>query len=465
MVLLRRLFSYCLIDLVCVVFFLKAEDGIGDLVRYRGLGDVYKRQLLTGFQHDAVENMIERLSLNSLPVPKFGKRSGAAEDDYSAFERNLENWCSNLAADLRDRNPQLAGVEQEREIKNLFLQYVQAPTRPLAASLVRKIIALGISVLGEDDARRADNLAKNLMREERLNVDSGQWLVAVRRLRVRFESFADDGAARAADALDDLSDVLEKSERKLLDEASLWRSEDGTPSFLTELEALKRRLLVRLTTPPVFRVEKQNDEVIGLAELAIQRIKTVGYSVKDKKSAALVEFLAELESNPYGMMDAVSDYSFAFAATCQQSVNRGMQMQKGIIGRDVNENLKGMEYEYVIVDEAARVSPRDLMVAMAQGKRIILVGDHRQLPHIIDEEVARQMEEGEGGQDENDWLKKSMFQYLCSIRLKTLEDVVGHYDRLDVDRLHADGEALLKPLRLTEGQRSDLLNFLRSLDH
>lgn len=73
--------------------------------------------LLTGFQHDAVENMIERLSLNSLPVPKFGKRSGAAEDDYSAFERNLENWCSNLAADLRDRNPQLAGVEQEREIK------------------------------------------------------------------------------------------------------------------------------------------------------------------------------------------------------------------------------------------------------------------------------------------------------------------------------------------------------------
>ena len=50
--------------------------------------------LLTGFQHDAVENMIERLSLNSIPVPKFGKRSGAAEDDYSAFERNLEGWCS-----------------------------------------------------------------------------------------------------------------------------------------------------------------------------------------------------------------------------------------------------------------------------------------------------------------------------------------------------------------------------------
>lgn len=377
--------------------------------------------LLTGFQHDAVENMIERLSLNGIPVPKFGKRSGAAEDDYSAFERNLEDWCAKLATELRERNPQIAEVEQEREIKNLFLQYVQAPTRSLAASLVRKIATLGVAMLGEDGARRAENLAKNLTREEKLNDDSSQWLNAARRLRVRPESFSDDGPERSGDALDDLRDVLEENEHKLLDKASLWRSEDGPPSFLADLEALKKRLLVRFTSPPVFRVEKQNDEVIALAEFSIQRIKTAGQSAKNKKSAALAEFLAELESNPYGMMDAVSDYSFAFAATCQQSVNRGMQIQKGITGRDVDENLKGIEYEYVIVDEAARVSPRDLMVAMTQGKRIILVGDHRQLPHIIDEEVARQMEEGEGGQDENDWLKKSMFQYLFSERLKTLD--------------------------------------------
>ena len=390
--------------------------------------------LLTGFQHDAVENMIERLSLNSIPVPKFGKRSGAAEDDYSAFERNLEDWCSKLATELRERNPQIAEVEQEREIKNLFLQYVQAPTRPLAASLVMKIATLGVAMFGEDGARRAENLAKILTREEKLNDDSSQWLNAARSLRVRPESFSDDGPERSGDALDDLRDVLEENERKLLDKASLWRNEDGPPSFLADLDALKNRLLVRFTSPPVFRVEKQNDEVIALAEFAIQRIKTAGQSAKNKKSAALAEFLAELESNPYGMMDAVSDYSFAFAATCQQSVNRGMQIQKGITGRDVNENLKGIEYEYVIVDEAARVSPRDLMVAMTQGKRIILVGDHRQLPHIIDEEVARQMEEGEAGQDENDWLKKSMFQYLFSTRLKALEEGDGITRRVTLDK-------------------------------
>ena len=30
----------------CVMFFFQAEDGIRDLVRSRGLGDVYKRQVL-----------------------------------------------------------------------------------------------------------------------------------------------------------------------------------------------------------------------------------------------------------------------------------------------------------------------------------------------------------------------------------------------------------------------------------
>ena len=86
------------------------------------------------------------------------------------------------------------------------------------------------------------------------------------------------------------------------------------------------------------------------------------------------------------------------------------------------------------MDEAARVSPRDLMIPMAQGKRIILVGDHRQLPHIIDEEVANQMEAGEAGQTESDWLKKSLFQYLFSERLKTLEENDGITRRVTLDK-------------------------------
>lgn len=413
-------------------------ERLNEMADKRG-ANIKGQVLLTGFQHDAVENMIERLSLNSIPVPKFGKRSGSEEDDFSVFENNLEEWCGKRAAKLRERNPQIAEIEQETEIKNLCLQYVQAPTRALAARLAGKIASLHIAILGEDGVRRAANLAKKLSHEEKLNDNSNQWLDAVRRLRIRPESFADDGPDRATDTLDDLKDVLEKSDRDLLDKASLWCSEDGNPPFLKELAVLKKVLLARFTAPPVFRVEKQNDEVVALAEVAIKRIKTVRHSAKDTKSAALAEFLADLESNPSGMIEAVSDYSFAFAATCQQSVNKEMQRKKGITGNDVNDNQKSMEYDYVIVDEAARVSPRDLMVPMAQGKRIILVGDHRQLPHIIDQEVERQMEAGETGEKESEWLKKSMFHYLFSDRLKMLEENDGITRRVTLDiqyRMH-----------------------------
>ena len=38
--------SVCVVVVVCFFFF-QAEDGIRDLVRSRGLGDVYKRQLVS----------------------------------------------------------------------------------------------------------------------------------------------------------------------------------------------------------------------------------------------------------------------------------------------------------------------------------------------------------------------------------------------------------------------------------
>ena len=40
----------CMRSLVLFFFFFQAEDGIRDLVRSRGLGDVYKRQVDNGAQ-------------------------------------------------------------------------------------------------------------------------------------------------------------------------------------------------------------------------------------------------------------------------------------------------------------------------------------------------------------------------------------------------------------------------------
>lgn len=54
--------------------------------------------------------------------------------------------------------------------------------------------------------------------------------------------------------------------------------------------------------------------------------------------------------------------------------------------------------------------------------------------------------------------------YMHDGSLKTLREVLRHYSELDENRLHADGEAILVPLRLSNQETEDLLAFLDSLN-
>jgi cytochrome c peroxidase len=53
--------------------------------------------------------------------------------------------------------------------------------------------------------------------------------------------------------------------------------------------------------------------------------------------------------------------------------------------------------------------------------------------------------------------------YMHNGSLATLQDVVKHYSELNEERLHQDGERILKPLKLSDSEAADLLAFLESL--
>lgn len=53
--------------------------------------------------------------------------------------------------------------------------------------------------------------------------------------------------------------------------------------------------------------------------------------------------------------------------------------------------------------------------------------------------------------------------YMHDGSLASLRDVVDHYSNISPDRLHSDGEAILKPLKLAEAEARDLVAFLESL--
>lgn len=53
--------------------------------------------------------------------------------------------------------------------------------------------------------------------------------------------------------------------------------------------------------------------------------------------------------------------------------------------------------------------------------------------------------------------------YMHNGSLPTLTSVINHYSNIDLERLHADGELILEPLKLSDQETKDLVAFLNSL--
>ncbi|MCF5858618.1 AAA domain-containing protein [Aeromonas veronii] len=378
--------------------------------------------LVSGFQHDAVENIVARLSVNALPAVKFGRRTGDSEFTEDAVTEKINKWCSNIAENIRNKNPQIAQTEDQVRLAELLGAYSLCPSKNNTVSLMRSILDLPRDVISEYILGEADEIINSLQTELKPNDPSTIRLV--RALRVSETAFVDDGAARAVDLLDKIEDESANLDLCVLEKAARWRG--GKPlGFLPELRELKESLLYKYLPLPDFRTEKPREDVLRLVATVSQLLEKKLNST-NKRDAILAEFLHELEDNPDGVREAIEDYNFVYAATTQQAVGKDIIRSKNKNVR-YDQRTEMVKYDTVIIDEAARTSPRDLLIPMSQAeKRIILVGDHRQLPHLIDEEVSKALEGDDSSSSPVDvnFVKKSMFEYLFN-RLKKLEEKDG----------------------------------------
>lgn len=78
------------------------------------------------------------------------------------------------------------------------------------------------------------------------------------------------------------------------------------------------------------------------------------------------------------------------------------------------------EFDVVIIDEVSKATPPELLLPMLKGKKIILVGDHHQLPPLLGndtleetlQEMADSSDDFEGKAELNKLLKESLFERL-----------------------------------------------------
>ena len=395
--------------------------------------------LVSAVQHDAVDNILSRLSVNMLPPVKFGgrRRNGEASGPLAEEDERIDGLVRQIARDTRSRNPQLGKMEEASRLQRLADTYLRAPTRTNMLALLSAI---------EAEPRMPRNVrehARDMLDKQRRGAgarrESPEIVRRIRALRCSEVSFCDDGTLQAQLLLDELEahGELGSRESALLSKAAAWFSATPPP-FLAELRELRTTLLDRYLPRPEFGMPKLNGEVESLANDACAALREP-CSPAERRNALLARFLFSLECDPDAMRDALKEYNFVYGATTQQCEGKEIHDAKRVERPGKHDE----DYDTVIIDEAARCSPRDLIIPMVKARRrIILVGDHRQLPHIVEDEYIRRLEEEDTGAstgaDAHDLLKTSMFEYMRR-QLKKMEAVDGIKRTITLDaqyRMH-----------------------------
>lgn len=80
------------------------------------------------------------------------------------------------------------------------------------------------------------------------------------------------------------------------------------------------------------------------------------------------------------------------------------------IGISTDAAFRDLDFDVVIADEAGQIQVYDLLVPLVRGGTAILVGDHRQLPPLVDLTLRATLQEYD--EDGTDLLDKSLFEIL-----------------------------------------------------
>lgn len=154
-----------------------------------------------------------------------------------------------------------------------------------------------------------------------------------------------------------------------------------------EESTARKRLRVQSLHDTFMQIARSNYGHIGegrpddvLREL--ERGIVEGHDVLSRDAVERLRRLVDLSESWISVLGAPEGNFVEFLARAR-TVVAGTCVGIAQRGAGVTENI----YDWVIIDEAGRAAPSELAVALQTGRRILLVGDHRQLPPTFSPEV------------------------------------------------------------------------------
>ena len=331
--------------------------------------DDTKLILVSAFQNDTVEHIASKIYTLGLPTIKIGKETQSnirAEDELIKEIRfNIDNSLQNLS---KKGNAHRVS-KRLSDLKNLYESENNEEKSKSDIETLIKTISMSDELWSSWQEINGNAKFNDASLEKNLKL--------VRGLRTEVQSFNDDGYEKII-RLQKSDLPFSDSEKALLENAPF---ENPDESFLVKLKQLQEKYLEQLNAMDTTISSGNNLAIIDWLDMAIQYFKqkeAIDYQDEETFLSAILEELREdLEGNAEYIRNAIKDYGESLAASNQVAGGKEMSAYSKI--------------DNVILEEAARSNPLDLLIPMTKAtERIIMVGDQNQLPHLIEEDILEE---------------------------------------------------------------------------
>lgn len=155
------------------------------------------------------------------------------------------------------------------------------------------------------------------------------------------------------------------------------------------------------------------------------------------------------------------------AATCSICGSTDfMKTYCDMFGGNQNDD---MFFDVVIMDEASKATPLEMAVPLVLGKKIIIIGDHKQLPPMLDENTVDSSLEKIGQEELAEKLRKaeSQFKRLFESAAKVRKTIVSTLDtqyRMHEDIMNTIKQFYEEELAVTGGLKCGILGSMNDPD-
>ena len=379
------------------------------------------RILVSSEQHEALFNVVDKLSQNRFIPPFVSSRRFDSDenDDNERFEKNVKEFqqnfillCNDLLKDAKSKNrrsiliTEIVYILQRIRENNYSKNFISSVLEELKA----KLISFGIFSKVEDDFSALTLQIKSpsfTVSEDDYDPISKAIIRKIESQRTDITVFWEDDGVRQ---LTSLQTLLRNNgyDSFLLDEQLFQKlisnDEDAVNTCFAQYVEYVDQLTRQFIPHEVNEFDGEAQEITPkeLVERIATKVSTLSKSTQ-KDFYEIVESLSFRLTDIDSSLEIIRNYTTVIGSTCAQA------------GKSIGlVDLQNDRYDYVIIDEAARANPLDIMIPMMLGVKVILIGDHKQLPHYIESNYVNRFKnekEKYAGFDEK-LLTKSLFQII-----------------------------------------------------